>query len=173
MQSRRSVFLICTFPRLKIFAGDEDAVSITFFENFPFKLFVTIWWPTPCSNFDCVSIIFFMYKTNNGYRNGIRYLLELVAGLEPATCALRNCAGTVKIAIYSDFQPFLLALLSYDYSLGALICYGFPLVNGHWMVIKSVRKNTNASIKEGPELRIATIPVQIFYTEQLKASWKN
>ena len=37
------------------------------------------------------------------------FSMELVIGLEPMTCALRNCAGKVKIAIYSDFQPFLLS----------------------------------------------------------------
>ena len=76
------------------------------------------------------------FKTNKGYRRGILYLLELVAGLEPATCALRNCAGKVKIAIYSDFQPFLLSFLVLGYSLGALFCYGFPFINGRKMVVK-------------------------------------
>ena len=33
----------------------------------------------------------------------VSFHLELVAGLEPATCALRNCAGKVKIVIYSGF----------------------------------------------------------------------
>ena len=36
------------------------------------------------------------FKTNKGYRKGILYLLELVAGLEQATCALRNSDGTVQ-----------------------------------------------------------------------------
>ena len=46
-------------------------------------------------------------------------------------------------------------------------------INGHWMVIKSVRKNTKASHQEGPELWLPTILVQYLYTEQLKSPWKD